>query len=126
MNSLGLVESPTSTPNPLAAAWGSGYFPGPQAVANSVPGWTGGVLPAPVIDPATGFPVVPSIPGLPGGTVVTTPGGTPAVVAPPGVVVPGVQNPSFWDKNGPAIAAGLAVVGALSLAGLAYTKFRGY
>jgi len=87
------------------------------------------MLPAPVVDPATGIPVIPAIPGLPAGTVVQTPGGTPAVTVPAGVVIPQVvpvpvpAMPSFWDSYGPAISAGLAIFGALTLTALAYNKY---
>ena len=73
--SLGLVDSPTSQPNPLASAWGSQYFPSGGAVAASIPGWTGGMLPAPTIDPASGLPVIPGVATTPGSALPTTPTG---------------------------------------------------
>ena len=125
--SLGLVDSPTSQPNPLASAWGSQYFPSGGAVAASIPGWTGGMLPAPTIDPASGLPVIPGVATTPGSALPTTPTGN--VIAPvpggPAVIpnyIPPQLAPSFWEMYGPSIAAGLTVVGAVAVGLFVYEK----
>ena len=144
-NSLGdtsasFVESPSGSPNPLLAAWGSPFLPTPAAVGASVPAITGGAVPNPLaipgvtIDPASGLPVIPGVSTVPGATTLpTTPGGStvvpgmaqPAVPATPGVYVP-AEAPGFWDRYGGAIATGLAAIGAITVAAIAYDRFRSH